>query len=305
MKPTLLKLHRWTALTFAIPLVLVILSGIVLSLEPWLVTRAIEPGALTAEQVQTLIRRHDPDGKARSLVWRSYDRTLTLSAGRGGGTVIDVASGERLAQPSAGARILGTARGLHERLLVDAEWLTIASTASMLVLALVGVLMGWPRFANSLAGWHKAVAWTLLPLIVLSPLTALLMAAGVTFAGPPPAAGAQRQDPLTLVQAVDVVAREHDLASLVWIRAQGARTLARIVKDGEYTVRVVTREGTAPLPRNWPRLWHEGNFAGAWSSAMNLVVSLACALLLVTGVWMWLRRRAVRARVSARMAAAD
>jgi uncharacterized iron-regulated membrane protein len=52
----------------------------------------------------------------------------------------------------------------------------------------------------------------------------------------------------------------------------------------------VTREGTTALPRNWPRLWHEGNFAGAWSALMNLVTSIAMMGLLATGPLIWLRR---------------
>lgn len=305
MRPTLLKLHRWIALAFALPLLVVILTGVVLSIEPWLVTRAIEPGSIAAADLQALLRTHDPDGKARAISFRSYDRTLSIGAGRGGAVVVDVATSRRLAGPSTIARVLGTARGLHERLLVDAAWLTISSTAAMLVVILIGVLMGWPRFANSLAGWHKGIAWSLLPLIVLSPLTALLMAAGVTFAEPPAATREARQAPATLAEAIGIVAREHDLAALVWIRAQGTRTLARVVTDGEYAVYVVARDGMERTPRNWPRLWHEGNFAGGWSAAMNLVVSLACATLLATGFAMWLRRRAERARLAARLRPAD
>ena len=45
--------------------------------------------------------------------------------------------------------------------------------------------MGLPRLRNTVAGWHKATAWILLPLVVLSPLTALAMAFGVTFTTPP------------------------------------------------------------------------------------------------------------------------
>ncbi len=72
--------------------------------------------------------------------------------------------------------------------------------------------------------------------------------------------------------------------------------LARLVEGGEYRAYVVTRDGLRPMPRNWPRLWHEGNFAGAWSSLMNVVTSAAMIGLLVTGPWMWLRRTLRRRR---------
>lgn len=287
-KRSLLFLHRWLAVIFSIPLALVIVTGLILSLEPWLVVRAIQHQSLTAGKVTALLDRYDPSGEARAVSYRSYDNTVTIGSGRGG-TVVDVASGERLEQPSALARLLVTARRLHETLLVDAEWLVIASTVTMLLLATLGVLMGWPRLTNSLGGWHKGIAWTLLPLIVLSPLTGLLMAAGLTFNSA--AGSAPSGPPLSLKQAIEVAGQDHDLSGLVFLRPQGRRLVARIAEDGEYRLYGVSASGLAPLPRNWPRLWHEGNFAGGWSSLLNVVTSLAVGALLVTGLWIWLRRQ--------------
>jgi uncharacterized iron-regulated membrane protein len=291
MKVWLLKLHRWVALIFALPLLFVLGTGLILSFEPWLVVRAIAPGSLTQAKIQTLLSQHDPSGQARALVYRSYDNTLTISAGRGGGTVIDVASEQALPGPSALANALVAARRLHETLLIDAGWLVIGSTVVMLVLAVLGVLMGLPRLENTLSGWHKAFAWGFLPLIVLSPLTGLFLAAGITFASPPPAAAPAQGAPLRLAEAVRIVGESHDLSTFVWMRPQGGRLLARLVDGGEYRVYAVTREGTTAMPRNWPRLWHEGNFAGSWSALMNVVTSIAMIGLLVTGPWIWLRRQ--------------
>ena len=198
MKIWLLKFHRWIALIFALPLIFVLATSVVLSFEPWLVGRAIEPGLLSPAKVDALLKQHDPDAKARSLVFRSYDKTLTMSVGRGGGTVVDVTTGQKLAGPSAMANMLVTVRRLHETLLIDAGWLVIGSTGAMIVLALLGVLMGWPRFANSVSGWHKAMAWGLLPLLVLSPLTGLFLSFGVTFTAAPPPASAPPGAPLSL-----------------------------------------------------------------------------------------------------------
>jgi uncharacterized iron-regulated membrane protein len=295
MRTWSLKFHRWLALLFALPLAVVIVTGLVLSFEPWLVTRAIEPLSLSPQKIQGLLSQHDPRGQARALVYRSYDRTLTLGSGRGGGIVVDAVTGQVQPGPSALANALGKARGLHETLLIDAGWLVIASTAAMLVMVLLGVLMGWPRFAHTLAGWHKAMAWGLLPLIALSPLTGLLIAAGITFTAPPPSAPGTQGAPLKLAEAVRIVGQDHDLSSLVWMRPQGGRMLARLAKDGEYRLYEVTPAGATALARNWPRLWHEGNFAGAWSASMNILISFAMIGLLVTGLWIWLRRRLRRA----------
>jgi uncharacterized iron-regulated membrane protein len=294
MKAWLLRLHRWSALLFALPLAVVLVTGLVLSFEPWLVTRAIEPGSLTTDRIQALLSQHDPNGQARALVYAAYDDALTISATGRGGKVVDVATGEVRPGPSALASLLVTMRRLHETLLIEAGWLVIASTAIMLVLALLGVLMGLPRIQNTPAGWHKAMAWGLLPLIVLSPLTGLFLAFGITFASPAPATQSQQGAPLRLADAVRIVGDRHDLSTLVWLRPQGGRLLARLAEDGEYRVYAVTREGTAAMPRNWPRLWHEGNFAGAWSALMNVITSVAMIGLLVTGTWAWARRQVRR-----------
>jgi transcriptional regulator with XRE-family HTH domain len=115
MKVWYLKLHRWVALVFALPLASVLGTGLVLSFEPWLVVSAIEPGSLTPAKIEALLSQHDPRGQARALVHTSYDKTLTIGAGRGGGTVVDVATGQAIPGPSVLANALVTARRVHER----------------------------------------------------------------------------------------------------------------------------------------------------------------------------------------------
>ena len=140
------------------------------------------------------------------------------------------------------------------------------------------------------------LAWILLPLVVLSPLTGIFLATGVTFQGPPPAVTQVREAPLPLKEALKIVAQNHDLAGLIWLRPLGPRLVARVMEDGEAKAYAVTRQGAVAMPRNWPRLWHEGNFAGVWSSLMNVITSLALLGLLGTGVWMWSIRQIRRAR---------
>jgi uncharacterized iron-regulated membrane protein len=291
MKPLYLKLHRWIALAFALPLLAVLASGLVLSFEPWAIDASIVPGSLDVARAGEMLDKHDPRGQARALVLRSYDGTLTLGTGRGG-VVVDLATGEEREGASVLAQIFGLMRGLHERLLLDLGWLVIASTAAMLAISLIGILMGWPRFANTVSGWHKAMAWLPLPLIVLSPLTGLFLAFGITFTGPPPEL--PQAPPLKLREAVDTLGADRDLSALVWLRPQGGRYLARIVEGGEFRVYAVTRDGAVPMPRNLPRLFHEGNFAGAWSALMNVALSFAMLGLLGTGVWIWAKRRLMR-----------
>lgn len=288
----LLKAHRWIALVFALPLLIVIGTGLVLSFEPSLIVGAIKPGALSAARIESLLAQHDPGGQARGLVYRAYDQTLTIGGGRGG-TVVDVVTGRAAEGPGGLASTLVTARRMHETLLIDAGWLVTASTVAMLALVVLGIVMGMPRrLPNSLSGWHKGLSWGLLPLIALSPLTGLMVAMGITFATPPTIEpGARTGGAMKLPEALRAIETQHDLSSLVWVRPQRGQLVARVVDGGEFRLLAVTHQGLTPLPRNWPRLWHEGNFAGHGSGLLNIATSLALVGLLGTGVWMWVSRQ--------------
>ncbi|EIM27408.1 putative iron-regulated membrane protein [Microvirga lotononidis] len=291
-KALLLRLHRWVALTFALPLLAVIVSGLILSFEPIVEESAIKSGSVSAETVEELLQRYDPQGTARALVLRPEENTLTITGVRpGGGVAIDLATGEpvNLAARSS-PDVFETARQIHEHLLLRGGWLVIASTIAMLALASLGILMGWPRLRNTLPGWHKGVGWFLLPLVVLSPLTGLLLAFGISFA-PAPASSAASGPPLPLREAVRVLAVEHDLSSLSWIRPLGRGLVARVAEDGEMRTYALNRQGAVPMPRSWPRLIHEGSWGGFTLAILNLVTSVALLGLLVTGSWIWLRRQ--------------
>jgi uncharacterized iron-regulated membrane protein len=67
MRTWCFRLHRWAALLFSLPLVVVLGTGLVLSFEPWLVVGAIKPDTLSPTRVEAMLARHDPDGLARSL----------------------------------------------------------------------------------------------------------------------------------------------------------------------------------------------------------------------------------------------
>jgi uncharacterized iron-regulated membrane protein len=285
----LLRLHRWIALTFTLPSLVIVCTGLILSFEPLVNQSAIQPGSVTAQTVEGLLHRHDPQSTARSLFLRPHERTISIN-GRNGSVEIDLNTGQ---QVPPGTRTLsdlfGAARRVHERLIFGASWLVIASTVAMLVLPVFGILMGWPRLRNTLAGWHKALGWLPLPLVVLSPLTGLLLALGVTFAPSTPVG--RLGPPLPLMEAVRVLGASHDLSSLSWIRPFGETLVARIAEDGELKTYAILRDGAVPDARNWPRLIHEGTWGGFTLAILNLVTSLALLGLLATGAWIWVRRK--------------
>lgn len=285
-KPLLLTLHRWITLVFALPLLAIIATGLILSFEPLVQVSGIGRPTIDAGRVVELVKRYDPDGKARGLSIDAAGQRMTL---QGAGTpAIDFATGEPAAAGSGLADLFLWARRTHERLLGQA-WLVTSSTIAMVSLMVLGILMGLPRLRNSLSGWHKGTAWFALPLILLSPLTGLCMAFGLTFQSASAPAGEGR--PLPLPDAVRMVAASHDFSHVISIGSRGGRIMARIYQDGELRAYAVNASGVAPLPRNWPRLIHEGNWSAMIASPLNVVTSIALVTLLSTGLLIWARRK--------------
>lgn len=86
------------------------------------------------------------------------------------------------------------------------------------------------------------------------------------------------------------------------IANRGGRMMARIYEDGELRAYTFTPDGVTALPRNWPRLLHEGNWSTWLSGTLNVITSVVLIVLLITGVWLWTRRKLRRRPPSARSA---
>ncbi|MBR0857501.1 PepSY-associated TM helix domain-containing protein [Bradyrhizobium liaoningense] len=285
-KPALLTLHRWITLVFALPLLAIIVTGLILSFEPLVQFSGVGGTAIDPARIVELVKRYDPGGKARGVSLNAGNRQMTVQGA--GAPAIDLATGEPVAANSSLSDLFLWARVTHERLLGQA-WLVTSSTIAMVFLMVLGILMGLPRLRNTLSGWHKGTAWFALPLILLSPLTGLCMAFGLTFQSGTAPAGASR--PLSLPDAVRVVADSHDLSHVISIGVRGGRMMARLYEDGELRAYAVNPSGVTPLPRNWPRLIHEGNWSALIAAPLNVVTSIALLTLLSTGLLIWVRRR--------------
>ena len=165
--------------------------------------------------------------------------------------------------------------------------------------------MGLPRLRNSLSGWHKGAAWFTLPLLLLSPLTGLCIAFGLTFqSAPPPAA----KTALRLPEAVRLVAQSHDLSHLSMIANRGGRMMARIYENGELRAYSFTADGVDAAAAQLAA-------AAARRQLVDADLGLAQRARLdrahrpaVTGVVLWarrkLRRRPTNSAVSRNAAAA-
>jgi hypothetical protein len=294
-KALLLRLHRWIFVFFAIPLAVIIVTGLILSFQPILQTAGIKPGSIKLEQIEGYLAKHDPSGKARAVRVDHFEKTFHIQ-GQGVSANIDLATGGEARERSWITNWMSWSRPAHEHFVFDLEQITgvpivLASTIGMVFAMLLGMLMGIPRITNSLAGWHKATAWALLPLLILSPLTGAFMALRITFSEQ-----AGRAEAAPILDAVRMIAHKHDLSGLQSIRARGGRQLALVSEGNSRFTYIVSKDGLKEAPSNWTRTFHQGDFLGIWGGVMNVVLSIAFILLLSTGLWIWGRRTFRRRR---------
>ncbi len=298
LKSWSLWLHRWTALIFALPLLIVIGTGLVLSFEPFAQQTELEK-PLTKADLLGYLATHDPQGKATGLILRRYDEALIITGvGEDGEIEIDLSTGRIMADDGsfAWSDVFTTSRRLHETLLLDLGWLVTASTFAMLGMIFFGLLMGLPRLRNTVGGWHNLAAWTTLPLVILSPLTGLALVYGITFVTP---ASGPRPAPVAIAQAVEIIAGKHDLNEIIWVRTRGGRLLVRLYGNDGAKVSQITPTGLVTGATNWPRAIHEGNWSQRMAPALNVLVSIVFIGLLFTGLFIWVRRTFFRKRTRA------
>ena len=74
----LLRVHRWIFVIFAIPLAVIIVTGLILSFQPVLQMAGIKQGSLTLAQIEGYFAQHDKDGKARGLRFDHFEKTLSI-----------------------------------------------------------------------------------------------------------------------------------------------------------------------------------------------------------------------------------
>lgn len=288
-KALALKLHRWVTLVFALPLLVLIVTGLVLSIEPIMLQKSSENDVLTLAKLQQIQKEFDSDKKARSFSFRSYTNEVTLSGvGEEGEILIDAESLAEKDEEGLGYAIFSTSKRLHEHFLYELTWAVHTSTYAMLVLVALGLWMGLPRLRYTLGGWHKMLAWGLLPLIILSPLSGVLLGNRITFA-----TGGMKVEgkPLSLWEAVEKVSLSHPPSNIVWVRPQGGAIAARVMVEGQSKVYRVTDAGLFETPKNWVRLIHEGTWSAGIGGFLNAITSLVLMFLAGSGLFIWGRRK--------------
>lgn len=285
MRTRLLQVHRWLALCLTPLFLLITLTGMILAFKPILADLSASPyeGRIEVSQLTNLLQQVSPEGEVRSIE-RSATTGQWILSGQGEYRLSD---GARVGEVEAGSdAFFGWVKELHKDLLVDAGWVVEWATWAMLAIVIIGILLGWPRFRQSLLGWHHALGAWLFPLALLLPLTAVLMTLHVAR----PDLGLQRgTPPVSLQQGLEQAAREHDLSGL--ISARGFKGGSVLIETGQEML-VVSGDQVTPidLSANWPKMLHEGIWGGWISGVVNLLAGALISGLTLTGFISWLKR---------------
>jgi len=307
IRPSLTILHRWTGLILAPLFLIIVLSGAVLAFRP-IVGSFAEPqaaSAVDAKALGALVDRLSGLATVSTVAVADAGRAIDVTASdptvSGRWTI---ATGERVgAAPGGGIDVFAVAESIHKQLLVGLGLVVEVASWAMVAIVVIGPFLGWLRLRNTLVGWHAAVGWFLFPLVLLSPLTAVLMTLHVGEGGTPLPRAAR---PVSVAEALTIAAPTVDLSGLVEAHPFRGGTVMLRTATPAPAVWVVTDKAAQRL-EGGPSLVkqiHEGTWGGLWSGLLNLVASIALGALTVTGFWSWMARRR-RERPVAIAAAAD
>lgn len=290
LRPYLVQLHRWIALVLAPLFLLLTVTGILLSFRPILADLGTPPRAQDPAALVRLIDTLDQGGIIRSVKLIGDGSRVDIAASRPDVAGIwEIASGQRLADSPPD--IMMIAEQLHKSLMLGLGWLVDTGTWAMLAVLLVAPFLAWLRFRNSLWGWHLAMGWCLLPLSILSVLTAIFMTLDIGKSGAPLP---RTKQPVTLASALAQVGPDLSAAR----KFRGGSVLVTLAGPAKGMV-IVTDAGPQKMAGGpgWSKSIHEGLWGGVWSGLLNALTALALTALTITGLWSWLRRQRRRSRI--------
>ncbi|WP_405225520.1 PepSY-associated TM helix domain-containing protein [Lentisalinibacter sediminis] len=347
-----MQVHRWTGIAFALVLLPVAVTGVLLAFQYEL------QQYWAPEEFDLAIPadgRVDPVAMAASLTREFPDSTLSGLYGQRGTSgypfraqlvgadehyrdvFINPYTGE-LIRARGGEAFWNFLRDLHVHLLVPlfGTFTVLASGVILIITSLVGIVLWWPKLRRPKLAFGirwKAGAWStmvdlhnvlglylLLPMVIIS-LTGVTLILGRFDAAPPPPDVALTVAPPvneSLPQAMAILGREAPDAAVWQIRFPSERSPWYLFDvsspaSGDSTL-LIGAAGEGLLRRSdgrdgslWARLkgelgvaLHEGYIAGTAGKWIVLICGLTLTFGVISGVWLWLKRRNRARRPSAR-----
>lgn len=283
MKAILLQLHRWLGVLLFPLFAMIVLSGALLALKP-MVESARTPDQLQPVAVEQLVALVDEVAGEQSIrgVQRLDEGTHWRLDGLGDYRLADGAVTGDGSDPLG--RFFGGVKSFHKGLLLGLGWLVEYASWAMAAIVVAALFFGWPRFRNSLLGWHHALGLWLFPLAALLPITALMMTLHIGQPGPPPRASGPS---ISLTEGLQRAAQQHDLSTLI---SAGARRGSVMISTARERL-LVNAQGVTEMQTYWPKALHEGTWGGWFSGLVNLLAGVLLFALSLTGFLSWLRRQ--------------
>ena len=363
LKSILFRLHWISGITAGLVLAVVGVTGALLGFEAELI-RALNPAlAIEAKDrtapkppsalIEAATAAH-PGYRARSVAWDGDEAAVIVRVARAGErngpeVAVDPYRGAVIGE-LRGADVFATIEQLHRNLAAGpvGKQIVGASTALLVLMAVTGIVLRWPRRARSVRAWlafnpklrgrallwnlHSVGATWLLACYLLAALTGLWWsydfyrdavnrAAGV----PTPA----RRGPGDV--RADIPLASIDIAWATFRReaTDASRATIALAGDGSAPVEIRYQTPASPHVRAWNTLkvdgrtgatvgrelyaaqplgrrfvssifpLHSGDFFGWPGRIAMAVAALLMPFFLVTGIWMWVRRRhAAKERVA-------
>ena len=306
MKKLLLTFHRYAALVLAPFFIVILFSGMILSFKPILAPNtSTEPiGAQQATALSAVVQKVEASsGQVQSIALDANSQDVWIKTQ--GNTLeqrYSLADGRFIEEAGMSSKHYNQAKELHKEFLMDADDLVEILTYIFIAILIVGPFLMKPRWQKRLMSIHNALGFWAIPFWLLVPITGLMMSMHI---------GAPRFGQLNLnnqatpaAQIMQVLEKENKLADFVKLETVRGRSVLVHLNNGTDSQVVQLPNGTnsttvVPMSTYWPKLLHEGTWAGPISGWLNFLIGLGLMFFTLSGVYSWVRRfrndRAARA----------
>ena len=306
MKKLLLLLHRYTALVLTPFFLVIILSGMILAFKPILAPQTTSEaiGSQQAQALSSLAQQIEASsGQIQSLTLDANGQDVWIKTK--GNTLeqrYHITDGRFIEEAGMSSGVYNTVKSLHKDLLIGAGDFIEIVTYIFIAILIVGPFLMKPRWQKRLMSIHNALGFWAIPAWLLIPLTGLLMSLHV---GAPHFGRLNlNQQATPTVQIMQVLERENQLQNLVSIETvRGRSVLINLATDAGVEKFQIPAKTQALEQLNiatyWPKLLHEGTWAGALSGWLNFILGVGLSFFTLSGAYSWIRRwkndRAARA----------
>lgn len=306
MKKILLTFHRYAGLILTPFFMILLITGMILTFKPILSPSTTNEaiGIQHAQAFSAVVQQAEvASGQIQTIALDANGQDIWIKTqGNPLEQRFTIAEGRLIGEAGMSSALYNTAKSLHKGLLIGATGFVEFLTYVFIAVLLVAPFLMQVRWQKRLMSIHNALGFWAIPLWLLIPITGLLMSLKV---GAPEVGKLNLNQELTpAVQVMQVLERENQLHNFVSLETmRGRSVLINLATDaGVQTFQIPTATQTLEpvgITTYWPKLLHEGTWAGALSGWLNFIIGAGLSFFTLSGAYSWFRRwlqdRAARA----------